>query len=76
MSHSTNIQGFTFRHNGDYSGGVEVEHEDWDCCFEVPFSALVAGYVVGEKIAALEKADTLAVLLGRVPCSPIVPKAR
>lgn len=66
MAHSTEIQGFVFIHNGDYSGDVEIVHTGLRV--KIPFSALaefVAGYVVGERIAALEQASPLDVLLGR-----------
>ncbi len=71
MAHTTEIQGFTFTHDGDYSGEVEVQDtsDPGGAPFAVPFSALaafVAGYVVGEKIREIENAATLDILMGKV----------
>ena len=75
MAHTTEIQGYTFTHNGDFSGDVDIVDTSrgpasWNNePITIPFSVLadfVAQYIVGERIAALENAATLDVLLGRV----------
>ncbi len=64
--HTTNIENFTFIHNGDYSGNAQIQRESWERPVYIPCSVLLefaAELVRNRKIEALEQADA-AELLG------------
>ncbi len=64
--HTTKIDAFTFTHNGDFSGNVEIRRTSWERSVFVPacdLRAFVAEMVRAEKLRAVEQA-TPAELLG------------
>ncbi len=59
MSHTTQIQGYTFIHNGGFDGDVAIRRPDNTMQMLVPFDALkefMAEYVRSKLIERLEEA--------------------
>ena len=74
--HSKIISNFTFFHNGDYSGDVEIINRTTEERFSIPFERLktfVAEWVRTEKISKLEQMEDDEILLFRTINPPSQP---